>query len=522
MGAAAGDLHPVLSLLAGQLLRELELVATFTVVDRLDDPEPLTGHLLDRGLAITEALDALDAGTGPHAEDDAPPPHATDHAAGAASPGDHASQGDNGPVTPGRLAGTLLGIRSWIITADDPAAAEAAHLFAVALPAAADGGIPAAIDHLLELVARGHVLDPRSAGDVAGILVIASAAEPTPAQLRAPLAADLADEDGQPATVPAAWLTPLDVATPAATRIVTRILEAVLTARRDTLAAPDLDTWLVGLHTLSRLVAVAQTAVATALARPSVSVRAILAQLEEQRADVAALMVAFAGGSLPACLAYEDDVAAALAARLGTSTAGRRFRAERQLVPDELLVRPTPPHWFTPSWRVAAALRTRNGGAPPFVRAGPPRDVADHPGGLPQERDVAEVMAALATITELADAGSWHDGAVAAQRLVYDFPWCDVGHWKAAQCLRGLGQRQGALDAMVPAISLQPTQPVLWESLATCLDDLGEAASAELAQAVAERLAALDDESDAAPRTAGHESNDPGAADLEDLFDDAG
>jgi hypothetical protein len=41
-------------------------------------------------------------------------------------------------------------------------------------------------------------------------------------------------------------------------------------------------TWLTCLHTTSRLlVAVAQTAVAAALAKPFVSVRAILSQLEE-------------------------------------------------------------------------------------------------------------------------------------------------------------------------------------------------------------------------------------------------
>jgi predicted Zn-dependent protease len=184
-------------------------------------------------------------------------------------------------------------------------------------------------------------------------------------------------------------------------------------------------------------------------------------------------------------------VHSSIAANVDAALAGRRFRAERQLVPDRLLVRPVPVDWFTPSWRIAAAFRVGGGGASPFTRAGPRILGGAYPGGEPTPEDTDEVMTALARITELVDAGNWYDGGIVAGRLVYDFPWCDVGYWKAAQCFRGLGQYQEALDSMVPAIALQPLQPVMWESLALCLDDLGDAASAAVAASVAEQLSEL-------------------------------
>jgi hypothetical protein len=492
MITAGEGIHPVIPCLAAQLLRELELVATFWVEDRIDDPEPLLDHLYRRGVAIIHILASLDVGAN-LSLDGEPVPYALGPA--SAVP-DVALAGYAGPgaaaIPPGRLAEALLQQRLETLTADEPGTAELDHLFRAAAWVAYMGGVPAGIEYLLALVSHGHVLDPRAAGEAAGILIVAAAGDPTPDDFRATLQINSADhEDWWAVLPPTDWLVPALSGAPV-TSLVMLVLEAGWAARRAALAAPDVDTWLTCLRTTSRLVAFAQTAVDRALAKPSVSVRAILAQLGELRADVHALRVAFGLDSLPGCLDYEHQVRSEIAANAAPAMASRRFRAERQLASDRLLARPTPVDWFTPSWRIAPAFRACSGGASPFARAGPRMPGRAYPGDEPAPPDVDEVMATLGRITELVDAGEWYEGGVAAGRLVYDFPWCDLGYWKAAQCFRGLGQHEEALDMMVPAIALQPVQPVLWDSLAFCLGELGDSASAELAASVAEQLGELD------------------------------
>lgn len=289
MIAADEGIHPVIAQLGALLLRELELVGTFAYTARIDDPAPLLGHLYDRGFAIVQILAVLDAGADLRLDGE-PVPYALDRAtalpdvalAGYAGPGGAA-------IPPGRLAASLLQRWSEVLTAEEPGDTELFRLFRAAAWIAHTDGIPAGIDYLLALVSRGHVLDPRVAGEAAGILVIAAASDPTPDEFRAAMWADSPEYEGDwwAAFAPADWMVPVLPGAPVAP-LVMRVLEAGFAARREALAAPDLDTWLTCLHRMSRLVAVALTAVATALAEPSVSVRAVLAQLEELRADVAA------------------------------------------------------------------------------------------------------------------------------------------------------------------------------------------------------------------------------------------
>ena len=98
------------------------------------------------------------------------------------------------------------------------------------------------------------------------------------------------------------------------------------------------------------------------------------------------------------------------------------------------------------------------------------------------------MLTALGRITERQE-GRDEDGGRAAWRLIYDYPWCDVAHWKVAQGFYSYGQYQAAVESLLPALALQPLQPKIWESRALCLDQLQAADSASVAGLVSQHLA---------------------------------
>jgi hypothetical protein len=269
--------------------------------------------------------------------------------------------------------------------------------------------------------------------------------------------------------------------------LISAVLERCPTARAAVLAAANLDEWIINLNRFRCLVDAAGATVARALEKPSITTRTTMSQLAELDADLGSLNGSGRSGRFAAAVDAQDHVCSELQGIAGIEEGARRFHAERQLVSHALLRRPTPIDWFTPTWRIAVPLRAWDtpGGLSPFTPGGP----VDDDRGV--DSDEQHVMGKLKEISDETESRSdlLKDPLWTATRLIYDYPWCDIAYWKAAECTYQRGApvcTSAAVDYLVPALGLQPLQPAIWQSLALCLNELGEECSAHVVSDIME------------------------------------
>jgi hypothetical protein len=488
------------------LLREVQLSAGFTGFFGIYDEDRSTGlaYLQGRAATIVEILHILDTHAGLRLAD-GPIPYSFDRVTANEGIPMAGYTDPDGQVRPSHLASALVLRWRDVLAADDPIKTEQFRLFRSAAWIAAEQGIVAGVGYLIDLVAYGQVLQDEAAGNAIATLLVASSEQLSPEQFQTALwsasekddsssrhsstatkeIAQIAGQNDWWATSPArSWMAPVSP-NPTMEPLVERLLESGLAARQAVLRADTLDEWLIALSRLFRQVAAIQIAISAALRQVPITVRTIISQLEEIGGDAPALMGAFELGSLPACIDYQDQVRDAMTSA-DHERGKQRFRAERQLISDEMLIRPTPADWFTPSWRIAAAYVGwhTGGGASPFVPGGPV-----HPDGPSPEESSQRVLAALGRITERLAARDYDGGGRTALRLIYDYPWCDIAHWQVEQAFYLNGQHQAAAESLLPALALQPLQANIWDSLMLCLNELQADESATVAGLVSQHLA---------------------------------
>jgi hypothetical protein len=486
-------------------MREVQLSAGFTGFFGIDEDgrSAALAYLQGRAATIVEILHILEARAGLRFAD-GQIPYLFDRATAIDGIPIAGYTHPDGQVKPSQLADALVLRWRIVLKAKNPFVTEMALLFRSAAWIAARQGIADGVGYLVDLVAHGQVLQGEAAGTAIAALLVASSEQLSPEQFQAALwpTANEGESSSQHSSTatkdisqvaaqndwwtisPArSWMTPVNPS-PTMAPLVERLLESGLAARQAALQADTLDDWLIAISRLPRRVTAIRIAISAALLKVPITARAIISQLEEIDSDAIALLNTFERGLLPTCIDYQDQVREAMTSA-DPQRGKQRFRAERQLISDEMLIRPTPSDWFTPSWRIAAAyVGWHTGeGAPPFVPGGPA-----HPDKLSPEESSQQVVAALERITERLAAEDYDGGSLTALRLIYDYPWCDIAHWKAGQAFYLNGQHQAAAESLLPALALQPLEANIWDALMLCLNELHADESATIAGLVSQHL----------------------------------
>jgi hypothetical protein len=496
---ATDSFHPILASLGAQFFREINLFGLLT--DDLDlrsedERQNALAYLTIRGLTLAAILRRfesagvrLEVGRFPFSLDEPLP--GSNALAGYSS-------AEFGAVPPSLAAETLLSRWNAILRAEDASSMEFFLLFRSAAWMTANQGFGAGVDYVLDALEAGHVLQPYLAGRVIAALVVAAGQDLSREQFTAGLWADDAPSGDWWAVFPGTdWTSPAP-ATVHMAQLISAVLERCLAARAAVLVASTLDGWIINLNRFRCLVNAAGAAIPRALKKPSITTRATMSQLAELDADLMGLEGSGRSGRFAAAVDAQDQVCSELQGIAGIEEGLRRFHAERQLIPDALLRRPTPNAWYTPSWRIAVPLHAWDtpGGLSPFTPGGPTNYDYE------VDADEQHVMERLRKIADETESRSdvLKDPLWTATRLIYDYPWCDIAYFRAAHCtyLRGAPVcTSAAIDYLVPALCLQPLQPAIWHSLAVYLDELGQKRSAHLVSEIAEYVDAetqLDDE----------------------------
>jgi hypothetical protein len=209
--------------------------------------------------------------------------------------------------------------------------------------------------------------------------------------------------------------------------------------------------------------------------------RASVRQLEENDADAFSFMgtlkVVMDHGHLATAATLSPHSETLRNSEL-THATGQRMLRQRVLLPDALATwssaeQPLPPAWRHASPRLAPLLMA-------YVTE-LSFDLTD-PSGVPGDKE--QRRARVDRLIELSVRGKHEAVIVEARDLLATFPWSTTIRYALAMAQGKSGEPQAALDVLVEAIAIEPTEAPLWRAVAGVLYELDATDEALYAHAI--------------------------------------
>lgn len=437
---------------------------------------------------------------------------------------------------PHQVITSMLG--NWKLDSDEDSSTTW-RMLTVALWACASRGLLKSIELLLDLQLHGFVPSKHSVADVIVLLLRARAAAGSDAGMVSGFFGGSIPEstsDWLEADISTDWLgTREGIADEGG--VVPFVLARVRTAVETAQAADSLDQWVLGCSDVRALNHTLRQLVTGSGIRPSTTVRAELAQLDEMATDAAEFIELAQSGEDWA--GYVQLLGQGFEVAFGDEWKEALYR-ERLVVPTALrrqlldLEGEFPDTWAILSWRVAIPfLFLRHPKGSPLLTRTQPFDAADvladqrmgaffdqHKIVEPADRRLiveAEIrrdqqlaasvsypkskageqirtIASELSLRELtnfvyeAEALKARRDAAGARRVLESslklYPWSQWPWWELAIWSDQMGAPDDALSFIIPAIVLNPSAPEIWQSLKVILSHFGRDEEAAVASAI--------------------------------------